>query len=150
VFTTTGALPTGITAGTTYYVIAAGLTANAFEVSATRGGSAVNTSGSQSGTHTATPHIYIDCNLGVNFYITLTRNVTFDVPQNTYDGLSGCIEIIQDGTGSRTGTWNSSWDWNAATAPTLTTTASAWDLLSFYVPQKTHFPVGSLGLKAIG
>jgi hypothetical protein len=52
VFSTTGALPTGLTAGTTYYVIAAGLTADAFEVSATEGGSAINTSGSQSGTHT--------------------------------------------------------------------------------------------------
>ncbi len=54
VFSTTGALPTGITAGTVYYVIAAGLTANDFEISATRGGAAVNTSGTQSGTHTAT------------------------------------------------------------------------------------------------
>lgn len=53
-FTTSGALPTGLTANTKYYVIAAGLTANAFEVSTTAGGSAVNTSGSQSGTHTAT------------------------------------------------------------------------------------------------
>jgi hypothetical protein len=51
VFSTTGALPTGLTAGTTYYVISAGLTANAFEVSTTAGGAAVNTSGSQSGTH---------------------------------------------------------------------------------------------------
>lgn len=50
-FTTTGALPTGLTAGTTYYVIAAGFTADTFEVSATIGGSAVNTTGSQSGTH---------------------------------------------------------------------------------------------------
>lgn len=50
-FSTTGALPTGLTAGTTYFVISAGLTADAFEVSASRGGSAVNTSGSQSGTH---------------------------------------------------------------------------------------------------
>ena len=51
-FTTTGALPTGITANTLYYVISAGFGANSFEISATRGGSAVNTSGSQSGTHT--------------------------------------------------------------------------------------------------
>ena len=51
-FTTTGALYTGLTVGTIYYVIAAGLTADAFEVSATHGGTAVNTSGSQSGTHT--------------------------------------------------------------------------------------------------
>lgn len=54
VFTTSGALPTGLTAGTTYYVISTGLGANSFQVSATAGGSAVNTSGSQSGTHTAT------------------------------------------------------------------------------------------------
>jgi Flp pilus assembly protein TadG len=52
VFSTTGALYTGLTAGTTYYVISAGLTTNAFEVSASVGGGAVNTSGSQSGTHT--------------------------------------------------------------------------------------------------
>jgi hypothetical protein len=51
-FTTTGALPTGIVSGTTYYVISAGLTADAFQVSTTIGGSAVNTSGSQSGVHT--------------------------------------------------------------------------------------------------
>lgn len=51
VFSTTGALPTGLTAGTTYYVISAGLTADTFEVSATLGGSAVNTSVSQSGVH---------------------------------------------------------------------------------------------------
>jgi hypothetical protein len=48
---TTGALPTGLTAGTTYFVIAAGFGANSFQVSTTVGGSAVNTSGSQSGTH---------------------------------------------------------------------------------------------------
>lgn len=57
-FTTTGALPTGITAGTTYYVISAGLTADTFRISATIGGAAINTSGSQSGVHTAihAPH----------------------------------------------------------------------------------------------
>jgi hypothetical protein len=53
-FTTDGSLPTGITPDTTYYVIAAGLAANTFEFSATKGGGAVNTSGSQSGTQTLT------------------------------------------------------------------------------------------------
>lgn len=52
-FSSTGALPTGLTAGTTYYVITAGLSAGSFEVSATAGGSAVNTSVSQSGVQTA-------------------------------------------------------------------------------------------------
>jgi hypothetical protein len=51
IFRTTGALPTGVTAGTTYYVISAGLATDSFRFSTTVGGSAVNTSGTQSGTH---------------------------------------------------------------------------------------------------
>lgn len=51
-FSTTGALPTGLTAGTVYYVISTGLTTDTFRVSTSSGGSAVNTSGTQSGTHT--------------------------------------------------------------------------------------------------
>jgi hypothetical protein len=51
-FSTTGALPTGLTAGTTYYVVSP--TANDFSVAATPGGAAIATTGTQSGTHTAT------------------------------------------------------------------------------------------------
>jgi hypothetical protein len=53
-FATTGALPTGLTAGppTFYYVV--NRTSTTFQVSATSGGSAITTSGTQSGTHTAT------------------------------------------------------------------------------------------------
>lgn len=50
-FSTTGALPTGLSVGTTYYVVSP--TTNTFQVSATSGGAAINTSGSQSGTHSA-------------------------------------------------------------------------------------------------
>lgn len=52
VFSTTGALPTGLTAGTVYYVVSPAV--NTFQVSATSGGAPINTSGSQSGVHTAT------------------------------------------------------------------------------------------------
>lgn len=51
-FTTTGALPTGFVANTNYFVTATSLTANTFTVSATLGGAAITTTGSQSGTHT--------------------------------------------------------------------------------------------------
>lgn len=51
-FTTTGALPTGVSSDTGYWVIAAGFGPNSFQISTTLGGSAVNTSGSQSGVHT--------------------------------------------------------------------------------------------------
>lgn len=61
VFTTTGALPTGITAGITYYVISTGLTADAFQFSATSGGSAIDTTGSQSGVHTITKGTKMTC-----------------------------------------------------------------------------------------
>lgn len=51
-FTTTGALPTGITASTDYFVIATSLTTNQFEISTTVGGTAITTTGTQSGVHT--------------------------------------------------------------------------------------------------
>lgn len=38
-----GAIPAGLTAGVTYYVVAAGLTANTFSVSATEGGAGIET-----------------------------------------------------------------------------------------------------------
>ena len=60
VFTTSGALPTGITAGTTYFVGRSPGT-NSFNVSTSRANAAagtfVATSGSQSGTHTATVNV---------------------------------------------------------------------------------------------
>jgi len=63
VFTTTGALPTGLTVGQTYYVISTGLGANSFQVSATPGGTAINTSSAGSGTHTInvekTYHVFL-------------------------------------------------------------------------------------------
>lgn len=49
ILTTTGALPTGLTAGTIYYV--RNPATDTFELSATVGGASINTTGSQSGTH---------------------------------------------------------------------------------------------------
>lgn len=56
-FTTTGALPTGLSVGTTYYITCgASLLTNSFQVSTSVAnaiaGTSVNTSGTQSGTHT--------------------------------------------------------------------------------------------------
>lgn len=52
VLSTTGTLPTGLTAGTTYYVT--GSTTNSFSLAATAGGTAINTTGAGTGIHTAT------------------------------------------------------------------------------------------------
>jgi hypothetical protein len=51
VLSTTGALPTGLVAGTTYFV--KNPTANTFELSATSGGASLTTLGSQSGVHSS-------------------------------------------------------------------------------------------------
>jgi len=51
-FTTTGSLPSGISLNKHYFVLAAGLAAGSFRISEAPGGTAVDTSGSQSGTHT--------------------------------------------------------------------------------------------------
>ena len=51
---TTGALPTGVTAGTTYYVTS-NPTGTTIQFSASQGGANINTSGSQSGVHSFTP-----------------------------------------------------------------------------------------------
>lgn len=50
-FSSAGTLPTGISANTPYYVIASGLTLNAFKVSASLNGSSVSLSDNGSGTH---------------------------------------------------------------------------------------------------
>ncbi|MGV7210505.1 hypothetical protein ACLB1G_21940 [Oxalobacteraceae bacterium A2-2] len=50
--TTTGGLPTGLTAGATYYVV--NPTTGNFQLAATPGGSAIAATGGQSGTHTLT------------------------------------------------------------------------------------------------
>ena len=51
ILSTSGALPSGLTANTWYYVVSGGLDDDNFELSATRDGTAITTSGSQSGTH---------------------------------------------------------------------------------------------------
>jgi len=51
-FSTTGVLPAPLVPGQTYYVLAAGLAAGAFEIGATPGGAAINTTTAGSGVHT--------------------------------------------------------------------------------------------------
>jgi len=51
IFSTSGALPTGLTANTWYWVVSNNMTEDNFCVSATRNGTPINTSSTQSGTH---------------------------------------------------------------------------------------------------
>ncbi|MDO8800044.1 hypothetical protein [Phenylobacterium sp.] len=56
VFTTTGALPTGLTAGRVYYIVQSA--AGTFKVAETPDGTPINTSSAGSGTHTATTFVH--------------------------------------------------------------------------------------------
>jgi hypothetical protein len=76
----------------------------------------------------------VDCEAGNAFSHTLTENTTFTFsnPPASGTAYSFSIEIIQDASASGyTVTWPSSVDWPAATAPTLTATASAKDVFIF-------------------
>jgi len=72
-----------------------------------------------------------------NFTVTLAGNRTIANPTNLTAGQSGSIFIVQDGTGSRTAAWGSYWDFAAATAPTLTTTAAGVDRVDYVVRSAT-------------
>ena len=63
--------------------------------------------------------------------VTLTANVTFDLPSNPTTGQYISILCIQDGTGSRTISWNAAFEFTGDSAPTATTTASKGDMFTF-------------------
>jgi hypothetical protein len=67
------------------------------------------------------------------FEVTLTENttLTFSNPPASGDAGSFTLILKQDATGSRTVTWPAAVDWASGTAPTLTTTASGVDILTF-------------------
>ena len=77
----------------------------------------------------------VDCESGNAFSHTLTENTTFTFsnPPASGTAFSFSLELIQDASASGfTVTWPAAVDWPAATAPTLTATASAKDVFVFY------------------
>jgi len=71
--------------------------------------------------------------------ITLTGNATITMPTATA-GKSFIMYLKQDATGSRTVTW-STVKWAGGTAPTITSTASRQDILSFFSDGSSWFGV---------
>ena len=65
--------------------------------------------------------------------VTLGANRTMAAPSGTGPAAGQFISLlaIQDGTGSRTITWNAVYEFPSDTAPTLTTTANLGDIFSF-------------------
>ncbi|NDF43446.1 MAG: hypothetical protein EB137_02500 [Actinobacteria bacterium] len=62
--------------------------------------------------------------------VTLGGNRTLSAPTNGITGQFISLAVIQDGTGSRTLTWNSVYEFTGDTAPTLTTTINKADLIT--------------------
>jgi len=63
--------------------------------------------------------------------ITIAGNRTIGAASGGVTGQFISLLIIQDGTGSRTMTWNAAYEFKDDTAPTLTTTAAKGDLFVF-------------------
>ena len=89
--------------------------------------------------------IAVDLSLGNNFSVTLAGNRTLGDPTNVTAGQSGVIVVTQDGTGSRTLAYGGTkYKFAGGTAPTLTTTAAAVDVLAYYCESATRITVTSL------
>ena len=74
--------------------------------------------------------------------VTLGGNRTLAAATNAQTGQFVSLLIIQDGTGSRTVTFNAVYEFTEDTAPTLTTTASKGDLFVFRYNGSKFLEVG--------
>jgi len=82
--------------------------------------------------------IVLNFSAGNNFEFTLVDSSTLGAPISPSGGQCGAITVRQDGTGSRTLAYSGGWQFAGGTAPTLTTTASGVDVLSYYVTSPTE------------
>ncbi len=84
-------------------------------------------------TLTPAASVTLDMELGNFFDLTLDQTTTLVFDNPPASGRAGSFTLIvrQDGTGSRLITWPASVDWEAGTAPTLSTPANQIDMLSF-------------------
>ena len=76
----------------------------------------------------------VSCEAGNSFSHTLSENTTFtfDNPPTSGTSFTFSLKVVQDASASGfTLTWPGAVDWAAATAPTLTATASAVDYFVF-------------------
>jgi hypothetical protein len=77
--------------------------------------------------------------------VTLGGNRTLSNPTNMQAGASYTLIVKQDGTGSRTLAYGTAYKWPSGTAPVLTTTANATDILTFISDGTNMFGVAQKG-----
>lgn len=107
----TGTVLKALTDDTTYVTPKANADAMAFVLSTTGG--------------SITP----DLSTGFNRKYTLNANSTFNTPTGMVEGQSFVLILTQDGTGSRTATFSSAYNFGADGVPTLSTVANGVDYI---------------------
>lgn len=93
--------------------------------------------------------VALDLSLSNDYTLTLGGNRTLGNPTNRTVGQWFSITVTQDGTGSRTLAYDTHYKFPGAAAPVLTTTANAYDTLTFRVKSATEIQLVSIA-KAFG
>ena len=78
-----------------------------------------------------------------NFILTATGNVTLANPSTESVGQTGIIVFIQDGTGSRTLSTGTDYEWPAGTAGTISTAANSVDVIPYVVDAANSILLGA-------
>jgi len=92
---------------------------------------------------TNTGNITLDFGANQNFVLTLTGNVTLDNPTTEQVGQSGFIVFIQDGTGGRTVSLGTDYETAGGAGLTLSSTASATDIVPYVVAASGRILLGA-------
>jgi len=120
-----------IPTGTTNVTVAGGLTVGTVATAKT------DTDTSNTGSVT------LDFSANQNFVLTLTGNVTLANPSTETVGQSGFIVCIQDGTGGRTLSLGTDYETAAGAGITLSSAASATDIIPYVVAASNRILLGA-------
>ena len=87
--------------------------------------------------------VTLDFSASQNFVLTLTGNVTLANPSTEAVGQSGFIVLIQDSTGGRTLSLGTDYETAAGGGITLSTAASATDIVPYVVAASNRILLGA-------
>ena len=91
-----------------------------------------------------TGDVQLDFTANQNFVLTLTGNVVLTNPTTEQVGQAGVIVCIQDGTGSRTLSFGTDYETAGGSGITLSTAASAVDVLPYFVKAASSIQIGAV------
>ena len=93
---------------------------------------------------TATGSVTLDFDTNQHFLLTATGNITLANPSTEAVGQSGVIVITQDGTGNRTLSLGTDYETAGGDGITLSTAASAVDLIPYFVKASNSIQLGAV------